>query len=61
VTLRAGPFRGELVRGDGIEPPTRGFSVPSPVWPAPRNSKPGVVEAPRLSHLHQLKRNGGVG
>ena len=54
--------RGIAVRRDGIEPPTRGFSVPSPVWPAPRNSKPKrVSEAPRLSHLHQLKRSGGGG
>jgi hypothetical protein len=55
-------FSDNPVRRGGIEPPTRGFSVPCPIWPAPRNSKAKrVSEGPPLSHLHQLERNGRAG
>jgi integrase len=47
------------VRRGGIEPPTRGFSVPATLWPAPRKSRPRrTSRRGGLSPVHQLPESG---
>lgn len=58
VAAKAAENTGSLVPRDGIEPPTRGFSVPAPIWPRPQKKQGGRAKrgatVPRVS-----QRNGG--